>query len=82
MTGTERVGLLREAGDLREELIKLKADILEGWSRRSIWSCLNSIHSRAVGRKKAEARLLESEINKYKGMAYPQLANVQTVNPS
>jgi len=34
-----------------------------------------------LAEKVAQARLLESEINKYKGMAYPQLANVQTVNP-
>jgi len=80
MTGTERVGLLREAGDLREELIKLKADIAREGTLGDFGQ-VTPFTPEQLAEKAAQARLLESEINKYKGMAYPQLANVQTVNP-
>ena len=80
MTGTERVGLLREAGDLREELIKLNADIAREGTLGDFGQ-VTPFTPEQLAEKVAQARLLESEINKYKGMAYPQLANVQTVNP-
>ena len=82
MTGTERVGLLREAGDLRESLIKLEADIQRGGVADQFGNVLTPFTPEQLAEKEAQARLLKSEINKYKGMAYPQLANVQTVNPS
>jgi len=80
MTGTERVGLLREAGDLREELNSLQADIARKGTLGD-YGQVTPFTPEQLSEKVAQARLLESEINKYKGMAYPQLANVQTVNP-
>jgi hypothetical protein len=82
MTGTERVGLLREAGDLREELARVKADIQRGGVADQFGNVLTPFTPEQLAAKKAEEVFLQSEINKYKGMAYPQLANVQTVNPS
>ena len=82
MTGTEKVGLLREAGDLRESLIKLEADIQRGGVADQFGNVLTKFTPEQLAEKEAQVRLLKSEINKYKGMAYPQLANVQTVNPS
>ena len=82
MTGTERVGLLKEAGDLRESLTKLKAEIQRGGVADQFGNVLTKFTPEQLAEKEAQARLLQSEINKYKGMAYPQLANVQTVNPS
>ena len=81
MTGTERVGLLREAGDLREELMRVKAEISKGGIPDQFGYVTTPFTPEQLAAKKAEEVFLQSEINKYKGMAYPQLANVQTVNP-
>jgi hypothetical protein len=81
MTGTERVGLLREAGDLREELMRVRAEIDKGGIPDQFGYVTTPFTPEQLAAKKSEEVLLQSEINKYKGMAYPQLANVQTVNP-
>jgi len=80
MTGTERVGLLREAGDLREELNSLQADIARKGTLGD-YGQVTPFTPEQLAEKQMQANILISEINKYKGMAYPQLANVQTVNP-
>jgi hypothetical protein len=80
MTGTERVGLLREAGNLREELNSLQADIARKGTLGD-YGQVTPFTPEQLAEKQMQANILISEINKYKGMAYPQLADVQTVNP-
>ncbi len=80
MTGTEKVGLLRETGDMRERLSSLREDI----SRKGEIGEFNQFTPftpEQLAEKEAEASRLESRINVFEGMAYLELASIQTVNP-
>jgi hypothetical protein len=80
MTGTEKVGLLRETGDMRERLSSLREDIIRK-GEIGEFNQFTPFTPEQLAEKEAEASRLESRINVFEGMAYPELANVQTVNP-
>ena len=82
LTGTDRSALLRSADQRRKELSTLQAEISRGGVADQFGNVLNPFTPEQLAAKQAKAAELISDINKYQGMAYPQLANVQTVNPS
>ena len=81
LTGTDRSALLRSADQRRKELSTLQEEISRGGVADQFGNVLNPFTPEQLAAKQAEAAELISDINKYQGMAYPQLANVQTVNP-
>ena len=82
MTGTDRSALLRSARSTPQELSTIQAEISRGGVADQFGNVLNPFTPEQLAAKQAKAAELISDINKYQGMAYPQLANVQTVNPS
>ena len=82
MTGTEKAGYFDRASELEDQIAEIEAQLASGKQSNPVTGLMTDdmtdeakalLESRLVSKK--------SQMNKFLGIANPQLANVQTVNP-
>ncbi len=82
MTGTEKAGYFDRASELEDQIAKIEAQLASGKQANPVTGDLTDDMTeeteKFLNRQLTSKR---SQMNKYYGIANPQLANIQTVNP-
>ena len=82
MTGTEKAGYFDRASELEDQIAKIQAQLASGKQENPITGLMtDDMTDEAKALLESQLATKMSQMNKYYGIANPQLANVQTVNP-
>ena len=83
MTGTEKAGYFDRASELEDQIAKIQAQLASGKQENPVTGLMtDDMTDEAKALLERQLATKMSQMNKYYGIANPQLANVQTVNPS
>ena len=83
MTGTEKAGYFDRASELEDQIAEIEAQLASGKQANPVTGLMTDDMTDEA-KALLERRLIskKSQMNKFLGIANPQLANVQTFNPS
>jgi len=83
MTGTEKAGYFDRASELEDQIAEIEAQLASGKQANPVTGLMTDDMTDEA-KALLESRLIskKSQMNKFLGIANPQLANVQTFNPS
>ncbi len=82
MTGTEKAGYFDRASELEDQIARIEAQLASGKQENPVTKLMtDDMTDEAKALLERQLATKKSQMNKYYGIANPQLANVQTVNP-
>jgi len=82
MTGTEKAGYFDRASELEDQIEKIEAQLASGKQANPVTGLMtDDMTDEAKALLERQLANKKSQRNKFLGIANPQLANVQTVNP-
>ena len=82
MTGTEKAGYFDRASELEDQIARIEAQLASGKQENPVTKLMtDDMTGEAKALLERQLATKKSQMNKYYGIANPQLANVQTVNP-
>jgi hypothetical protein len=83
MTGTEKAGYFDRASELEDQIAEIEAQLASGKQANPVTGLItDDMTDETKALLERQLATKKSQKNKYYGIANPQLANVQTINPS